>query len=136
MFYDTKNLRTLTNESYSLLPFDPVGYRNARDAYCGKSKEEVDQLIASKPELRKFFTRVCFDATYLEVLLTHVYGLDDETLSHMVFAKNVSPIRTDLMTFVVFCESQRKMPWSQVDGVDVGWSLGWAVSVATDNQIY
>lgn len=49
----------------------------------------MEKLITSRPELKNFFIRHCFDATYVEVLLMDVYGIDDEVLRDIVFAKNV-----------------------------------------------
>ena len=43
----------------------------------------------ARPELKSFFIRHCFDATYVEVLLMDVYGIDDDVLRDIVFAKNV-----------------------------------------------
>ncbi|GAU92045.1 hypothetical protein RvY_04191-1 [Ramazzottius varieornatus] len=107
LYYDAKNLNILSNNSFSLNPFDAAGFRQARNSFCNKTHDEVEKLITSRPELKNFFIRHCFDATYVEVLLMDVYSIDDEVLRDIVFAKNI-------------------------DGVDVGWTLGWAIISATD----
>lgn len=100
-------------------------------------------MIISKPELKDFFIRHCFDATYEQVLLSNVYGLDDDTLGDMVFAKNV---RVFILLFQVLHSysvrsTDRRNVLAlnisfhflyKVDGVDVGWTLGWAIVAATD----
>nr|ALT32074.1 putative ectonucleoside triphosphate diphosphohydrolase 2 [Hypsibius dujardini] len=114
LYYDTKNLRILSNDSFSLSPFDAAGFRAGVMRYTVfhsiySISMLIEQLIAAKPELKNFFIRHCFDATYEEVLLSSVYGLDDETLKEMIFSDNVN-------------------------GIHIGWTLGWAVIMSTDDN--
>ncbi|XP_055354190.1 ectonucleoside triphosphate diphosphohydrolase 2-like [Paramacrobiotus metropolitanus] len=107
LYYDTKNLRVVSNESFSIDPFDFAGFRAARQAVCGKTHSQMERFIERRPELKSFFLRQCFDTTYLEVLLGEVYNLSDEVLGNTTFAK-------------------------KINGIDVGWTLGWAVAASSD----
>ncbi|OQV22014.1 putative Ectonucleoside triphosphate diphosphohydrolase 1 [Hypsibius exemplaris] len=107
-YFAAADLRTITNNSFELSPFDADGYDRARLTVCAKSFDELKDLLLIHTAMRiDFLLRLCFMATYNEILLDEVYGFKEEQLREMVIANDVQ-------------------------GQDVGWAFGWGLVASTD----
>ncbi|GAU99630.1 hypothetical protein RvY_10598 [Ramazzottius varieornatus] len=91
------NLSRSTGDRVSLSAF-----RNHTDAFCARSWKEISMLDPSDPH-SPYLTMYCFNAHFVDVLLTDAYGFTDQTFENIIFIEKVG-------------------------GTSIGWPLGMALN--------
>ncbi|OQV18559.1 Ectonucleoside triphosphate diphosphohydrolase 1 [Hypsibius exemplaris] len=86
-FYSTMEFLNLTSEA-SPSSVHLQAFRDATDTFCAKNWTEISGLNASDPH-SPFLTMYCFDAHFVDALLTTGYGFTNATFTDIKFAKDI-----------------------------------------------